>query len=370
MSDLDALDRLAWRDPDEVVRRSAALPPDDVRRLVVRLADVEADDVFRHRLAVAVRCLAAGALGGLRQEVGEEAALAWWAFASTGAGALVHHLAGLLPTVAGWGVTVEGEPLPAWLLAWLRDVPAGPYRRLTGRELARDRLLGPALLGHDACFEDEAERQASLVERLEEMRRPFDQARQDREREGQRQLAALRRALEAALQGLAFLGPAARPADLFDVAFALLDRARQGTALLDGEEGNYLLSSAAFDAFVDHAARLAPGLFCDRLAAELARPGASQNLGVLVPVARAAAGDAACGLLVGAALALVRGEEKWRWLGWRVVEELGPAALRPDVRPRRPPAWSSSRRRKTTWPPSPLSKPSDALAPSRPSSTS
>src|SRR4051794_1797326 len=117
MTDLDALDRLAWRDADETVRRAAALPPDDRRRLVERLADAEADDVFRHRLAVAVRCLGASP-DGLRQEVGEEAALVWWAFASTG-GALVPHLAVLLPLLAGWGVTVEGEPLSAWLLAWL-----------------------------------------------------------------------------------------------------------------------------------------------------------------------------------------------------------------------------------------------------------
>jgi hypothetical protein len=134
------LDRRSWECSWEqvILFLAEALPSGEAGRLIAWLADARRDDRFGHRLALAVRCLAARIPddpGPAQERVAAGAFRLWWAHALVGTGAVVEHLAASLPAVARLEPAVEGQTLNDWL-----------EDRLVDRD-ARVRLLAVQCIG-------------------------------------------------------------------------------------------------------------------------------------------------------------------------------------------------------------------------------
>jgi HEAT repeat protein len=121
--DWDLVERQAWQPGGaEVLALARRLDADGLRALLTRLADPDRDDALRHRLALAVRCLAAVEprtriqLGALANDLGEAAFRAWWPHWPRRTADAVPHLGALLPLLARLDTRIEGRPLGVWLL--------------------------------------------------------------------------------------------------------------------------------------------------------------------------------------------------------------------------------------------------------------
>lgn len=139
------VDRQAWQ-PDgvrEILALARRLDAETLRALLTRLADPARDDALRHRLAVAVRCLAAvepavrAPLETLVNAVGAAAFQVWWQHQRNRTGEAIPHLTEQLPVLAQLDVRVEGLPLAGWLLS--RVCVSEPPEH----DRTEERLFGP-----------------------------------------------------------------------------------------------------------------------------------------------------------------------------------------------------------------------------------
>jgi hypothetical protein len=117
------VDRKAW-DPawqEVLVFAAGQLAGQRPRPLLEALADAGRDDLFRHRLALAARCLAEvpaqqrARLADLCDRVTEESFGLWWEHRRQGTAEVVGHLGGALPCLR----IVNGRVHPAAVRRWL-----------------------------------------------------------------------------------------------------------------------------------------------------------------------------------------------------------------------------------------------------------
>jgi HEAT repeat protein len=123
IADWDSLARHAWNADGEAALLAHAGQADGAQLQVLLqiLSDENHDDVFRHRLTLAVRCAAAApeaasaGCRGLLDELTAAAFTVWWDHALRGTLRAVEHLTVVLPTLIRLGARCDGVSLRHWI---------------------------------------------------------------------------------------------------------------------------------------------------------------------------------------------------------------------------------------------------------------
>jgi HEAT repeat protein len=144
----DLVDRKAWLPAWEEIVLFLAGQLREPAPLLELLADGSRDDLFRHRLGLAGRCLAeiAQPPAALANRITTEAFSAWWEQAQGGTAiAVVDHLGRALPALARSGGRVQGVRLLEWL-RWDLDEPRTRPAALVAVKHLGDTAAEPAIV--------------------------------------------------------------------------------------------------------------------------------------------------------------------------------------------------------------------------------